>query len=585
MYPSMGTRRSHGGDTPTLCQSEDGVPTTTEFELMDQQPSTTARSRLTAAADELTTALAARVAIDLRALAAFRIGLGVLLVADLLGRSRSLTAFYTDYGVLPRQAFFADYATVRSIHAFVGEPWGVGVLFAVAAAVALALAIGYRTRLATVVSWLLLLSLHTRNPMVLNAGDNLLVMLLFWSAFLPLGARWSVDAVRRADVRAEAESGSGSVTEGDTDLPAWSPSGPAVATVATMAVLVQVLTMYATNAVHKYESELWMSGDAIAYIMQADQFTYLLGDHLAEFHGLLRAFSLLWVGLLFASPLLLLVRGVPRAVLASLFVGMHLGMAVTIRIGAFPLVVVVAFIPFFQTPVWDLAERGVARLDRSGRRTRWRSRFESAARRASSVAGAFPRPDVDTQRVRPRVKTLAAGLARGRVLLTTVVPYVFLVLIVLSSAQAVGYADTPEPGEEVLRAVEMDQSWGMFAPDPIHTTRWYVVPGTLENGSERDVFRDSAVDYERPAHAEDTYPTSRWRKYLANVYAADNENHRSYFASYLCGDWNRTHNTSVERLTVTQSYERTVPANDTVEAANEFDLITYDCSGPLVQND
>ena len=554
---------------------------------MDRQPSTTARSRLTAAASRLGTALAARVEIDRRALAAFRIGLGVLLIVDLLARSRSLTAFYTDGGVLPSRAFFADYSTLRSVHAFVGEPWAVGLLFAVAAVFALALTVGYRTRLATVVSWLLLLSLHTRNPMVLNAGDSLLLMLLFWSVFLPLGARWSVDAVRRADAPAGADSDADvdSTTTGDTDSASRSPSGPAVATVATMAVLVQVLAMYATNAVHKYESELWMSGDAIAYIMQADQFTYLLGNHLAEFHGLLRAFSLLWIGLLFASPLLLLLRGLPRAAVASLFVGMHLGMAATIRIGLFPLVVVVAFIPFYQTPVWDLAERGIARLDRSGSRTRWRARFVSAARRFLAVTGAFPRPAVNGRGLRSHVERLSAGVARGRVLVTTVVPYVFLVLIVLSSAQAVGYADTPEPGEEVLEAVEMDQSWRMFAPDPLHTTRWYVVPGTLEDGSEWDVFRDAAVDYERPAQVETTYPSARWRKYLSNVYSADNEKHRSYFANYLCDDWNRTHDTSVEQLTVTQSYERTIPGNDTVEAANEFDLITYDCSGPLVQND
>jgi len=45
-------------------------------------------------------------------------------------------------------------------------------------------------------------------------------------------------------------------------------------------------------------------------------------------------------------------------VLASLVVGMHLGMAVTIRVGRFP--IVVGFLTFFQTPVWDAVERVVA---------------------------------------------------------------------------------------------------------------------------------------------------------------------------------------------------------------------------------
>ncbi|PHQ46497.1 HTTM domain-containing protein, partial [Halorubrum sp. C3] len=264
----------------------------------------TVRSRLTAAVRRLAAAVAARVSVDLRALAAFRIGLGTLVIVDLLLRSRSLTAFYTDYGVLPLRAFLSDYSTSHSLHALSGEPWAVALSFAVAGAFALALVVGYRTRLVTLVSWVLLVSLHARNPMVLNSGDTLLRMLLFWSVFLPLGARWSVDAVRRADRGAGAESA----------------ATASVASVATMAVLLQILVMYLTNSVHKYASEVWMSGEAVAYVMQADQFTYLLGNYLAEFTGLLRVFTLLWVALLFASPLLLLLTGIPRAALASLFV-------------------------------------------------------------------------------------------------------------------------------------------------------------------------------------------------------------------------------------------------------------------------
>jgi hypothetical protein len=39
--------------------------------------------------------------------------------------------------------------------------------------------------------------LHARNPLVLQGGDVLFRMLLFWSIFLPLGARCSLDALRR----------------------------------------------------------------------------------------------------------------------------------------------------------------------------------------------------------------------------------------------------------------------------------------------------------------------------------------------------------------------------------------------------
>ena len=479
--------------------------------------------------------------------------------------------------MLPRNAFFADYDTIRSVYLLAGEPWAVALLFAVAGAVAIALTVGYRTRLATVISWGLLLSLQTRHPMVLNSGDSLLLMLLFWSAFLPLGVRWSVDAVRRADPLDGSVSadGAAAVHQGDS----------AVTTVATMALLMQMLVMYLTNAVHKLEGDLWMSGEAIVYVMQADQFTYLLGNPLADFHGLLRVLTIAWVALLFASPLLLLSTGFPRAAIASMFVGMHLGMAVTMRIGLFPIVVVVGFIPFFQTPVWNTAERVVDRLDGRGALAHWRSRLADGGRAIASLDASVSRSIASDRIDGLRESGLPVSLSRGRVLFTTILPCVFLVLMVLSSAQAVGYAETPDPAEDVLEAVEMDQHWRMFAPDPAYTTRWFAMPATLEDGSTWDVFHDAPVTLDRPVRAETTYPTSRWRKYLSNVYTANNENHRSYLANYLCDDWNRTHETAVESVTIYQMYERTDPINGTIEAENEVKLIEYDCSGELVQNE
>ena len=551
----------------------------------------TVRSRFSAVVRRLSAAVAARSAVDPRALAAFRIGLGTLLIADLLRRSRSLTAFYTDAGVLPRRALFADYSGTYSLHALSGEPWAVASLFAVAGAVALALAVGYRTRLATAVSWLLLLSLQARNPMVLNAGDALLAMLLFWGVFLPLGARWSVDAIRRAaaanpedDAIADAADG---VEDDAASETAPSPGGPhaaAIATVASLGVLLQMLVMYVTNGVHKLEGDLWMGGEAVAYVMQADHFTYLLGDHIAAFPTLLRAATYVWVALLFASPLLILSTGYSRAVVASLFVGMHLGMAVTMRIDLFPVIAVVGFIPFYQTPVWDAAARAVDRFGPTEALDRWRAGFESAGRAIASLDASLPRP-TRADPLAGLADGVRAGVERGRPIFSTVIPVFFVVLIVLSSAQSAGYGEVPDPGEEVLETVEMDQHWQMFAPEPVRTTRWFVAPGVLENGSERDVLHDGDVSMDRPPDVDATYPTARWRKYLSNVYSGDNENHRSYLANYLCAEWNRTHATDVETVTVYQLYERTDPYNGSVRAANEFELVEYDCSGEFVQNE
>lgn len=524
---------------------------------MNRRPSLeSTANRISGAADALGRAIARRFEVDLRALAAFRIALGALLLVDLALRSRSLVAFYTDYGVLPREALFSDYAGVYSLHALSGDPGVIALLFAVAGAFALAMIVGYRTRVATAVSWLLLFSLHVRNPMVLNAGDTLLRLLVFWAIFLPLGARWSVDAASRAESRAGTDA--------------------TVVSVATMAVLLQVVLMYATNAIHKARSELWMDGEAVRYIMQADQFTAHLGNHITEFQGLLRVVTVVWVALLFASPLLVLLTGRRRSMLATAYVGMHLGMAASMRLGIFPVAVVVGFIPFYGPTLWDAAERLASRTGLSGTLVR---ACERVRRRLPSGPAI---PDFGVRPQLPDRGVLTRSVDRGRVLFSTVLPWFFLVLVVLSNAQAVDYTDVPDPAEDVLETAELDQSWRMFAPNPIHTTNWFAAPGTLADGREVDVMHDRSVRLDRPADVDATYPTARWRKYLGTMAGADNENHRSYLANYLCDGWNRSHETDVRRVTVYRSYERTDPAGR-VEASGTVTLVEYDCSGDLVQ--
>ncbi|SEW02563.1 HTTM domain-containing protein [Natrinema salifodinae] len=527
------------------------------------QETPTARDRLSETLDRASHAVERRFAIDLRALAAFRVAVGTLLLVDLLLRSRNLTAFYTDDGILPLEALFSDYSSVYSLHALSGEAWAQALLFCVAGAFALALLVGYRTRLATIASWLLLVSLHIRNPMILNGGDVLLRMLLFWGIFLPLGERWSIDARRIDRDRAT------------------------VSSVGTMAILLQVALMYVTNAVHKTRSDAWLSGDAVVGIFQADQFTILLGNVLADYVGLLQAFTYVWMALILLSPLLIALTGYRRALLASLFVGMHLGMFVTIQIGIFPLVSVAGLVLFTPPVVWDglatVATRvGIASQLRDGLAGLQRTAPRLSLPLPLTLPRSLPLPRLPSER--GDVPSPTAVAARSRVLLSTLVPWLFLVLIVLANAQAVDYTEVPDPGEEVLDTVKADQSWRMFAPNPISNARWLVAPGELEDGREVDVYHDGAVDWDRPPSVDETYETSRWRKYVSNMRYAGNENHRSYYANYLCGRWNATHDTGVERVSVYGLTDRAEPTDDEPDIA-EYELLEYDCSGEFVQND
>ncbi len=496
--------------------------------------------------DRFAVALQRRFEIDLRALAAFRIALGLLIILDLLNRTRHLREFHTDEGVLPLRALFSDYSDVYSVHAISGEPWVQALLFAIAGGFALALILGYRTRLATVVSWFLLVSLHIRMPMVLNSGDILLRLLLFWGIFLPLGERWAIDARR-------------------IDLPRSTLSSEA-----TMAVLLQVFLMYFTNAIHKYGSDKWMSGEAVGFIFQADHLTILLGNVLADQFLLLKLFTYAWLVCIFASPLLILLTGYPRALLATALAGMHLGMVVTLRIDLFPLIAVSGLLLFYPPAVWDRVTALGAYL---GLDTPLRARLEWLQR----TAPRFPSPSASLSH--PSLSTVTAG---GRDAFFSVLPAMFLLLVLFANAEAVDYTEVPDPAEQVIDTTMIDQSWRMFAPNPTSNAKWFVVPGELEDGSEVDVMHGGEVDWDRPPSVDETYKSARWRKYLSNMRYVDNEKHRSYTANYLCDRWNEEHETDVESLTIYGMTDRSGPYDDEPDVAR-FTLIEYDCSGDFVQ--
>ena len=89
--------------------------------------------------------------IDLRSLALFRISLALMVLLDLFNRSFSLSAHYTDLGLLSRE-FILDAGPNTwqwSIHLFNGTTTGQALLFVIHALFACMMLVGWRTRLAT----------------------------------------------------------------------------------------------------------------------------------------------------------------------------------------------------------------------------------------------------------------------------------------------------------------------------------------------------------------------------------------------------------------------------------------------------
>ncbi len=140
--------------------------------------------------------LARNFSVDLRSLAITRMAFGILILADLLIRSRFLRDFYTDEGVLSLYALKRIYESnyYTSIHALSGDYYFQLALFLLAVLFAFFVFIGFFTRIAAVISWGLLVSLNLRNPLLLQGGDILFRCLIFWGIFTPWAERFSVDS-------------------------------------------------------------------------------------------------------------------------------------------------------------------------------------------------------------------------------------------------------------------------------------------------------------------------------------------------------------------------------------------------------
>ena len=449
-------------------------------------------------------AIEPRLGIDPRALGAFRIALGLLLLVDLVViRLPDLHTFYTDAGVFPVSALADAYPTFASlsIHAVSGSPWVQGLLVAIAGCFAVFLLVGYRTRLSTAISLVLLASLHARNPHVVNGGDTILLTFLFLGLFLPLDARWSLDGVRSGGDQHRVDS------RGDSN------GHRSVFSLATAVVLLHVVSIYVSNAILKLQSDSWMGGTAVAQIFELEMYSAGLGPILAAYPLVLTAATWIWLALHVVALFLLLYTGWPRIALVAAFVAAHLGMALTMRIGIFPFVMIAGLLLFLPSPVWDRLDERVTDLVNRGQGLLESGRSHSFDRviEWTDVNG---RPETEHrtpsgERTNSSM-TGGTGVRRGRRVVWTALLVGFLLTSVLWQASVVGVVDaSPSAIDEDLA----DGDWAFFAPNPPDASSWYVVEATRESDETIDPTTDDTVTFDRPPDVAGTYPSILWKRF------------------------------------------------------------------------
>ena len=246
--------------------------------------------------------------LDGRSLALLRIGLALLILLNLWGQIFTGLASFEASEALFHQIYLGQ--------GVVNNLWILQTGWVLATVVAVLLLLGYRTRWAALVSWGLLLSFY---PRLLPQDTAILLVLLFWAIFLPLGATFSIDSAL------------------DT---APKPRTQCFFSAATTVFILQVCFIY------------WFSGDFFSSQLAASSDLGLGGDELLRFW-----LRLLGPGLLFIP----VQNAVVRTLAVFLFCGIHLSFAGSQMIAW---VYVVGWLALLPSGLWDgLSQRlGLQRL-------------------------------------------------------------------------------------------------------------------------------------------------------------------------------------------------------------------------------
>jgi len=459
---------------------------------------------------------------DLRSLALYRVCVSLVLLYDLWVRSHDIVAHYTDQGILTREMAMKNlhYPLSFSLHMMSGH-WFVQVLlFLIAAAAGFALLFGWRTRLATFVSWFLLLSLQTRNTLLLNAGDSILVITLFWGMFMPLGARYSIDAIKHSYSRKVIPD--------------------SISSLAVAAFMLQLGCLYWFSVVLKSGPAWHKDFTAVYYALHVREFITPTGMYLRQFEWILPFLTRVTIWTEVGAPLLLFLPffgGRIRLFGVVALLGMHFSFQLCLNLGLFSVIPLIALFPLLPTVFWEMLERC------------WMlvkgfflfAFLQTLVHGVSSLMTALFAPQSDREH---RSFSLRQSLF-SKVLVVCA----FVVVFWANVASIKPSYTMPEWMESLHYALLLDQEWVMFAPEPSKYDSWYAIPGELADHSHIDVFKvhnnipnPTKVNWDGYKHLSMRIRNYRWSNYYIRLFDYDEpKNLKVYwprYIRYMCGQWN-----------------------------------------------
>lgn len=274
--------------------------------------------------------------LDARAIGLFRVLLALTVLCDQLIRLGDWHAFHSALGVVS----LADSRSWES-------PWiwslywlSEGsllpyVLEALRALATLTLLFGIRSRLSAFLLFVLLASVVARNPLIIQGGDKVLVVMTFFACFLPLGACYSLERL-------------------------WFGGKPdfTCRSAGTAAYAVQVLLVWFMGGILKTGEQWWGSGTAVSMALHLEVFVTEFARFWRGWDWLVQplTFFVFWLECL--APLLVLLPSYWSRVVGLLgLVALETGIWLSVEVGLFPLISVVSLIPLVPPRSVDRVSR------------------------------------------------------------------------------------------------------------------------------------------------------------------------------------------------------------------------------------
>ena len=455
-----------------------------------------------------------------------RIAIGCVVLCDLIVRATSLTAHYTQEGILPVSLLLEfDSKPLRWSFHYLNDSFAYqAFLFCLQGVIAIFLIEGYITRLFTFLSWIFMVSIQNRNPFIPQSGDDLLSLILFWGIFLPWGNFYSFDSKK-------------------TD-----PTIKNYFSFASFGYLILIISVYLFSAIQKSSPEWRTEGTALYYALSLDQLKIGIGDWLYRFPALMKLLTfLVFYYFELLVPVLLLLPFTSkkfRGLCVFSIIILHLGIACTIYVGMFFAIGIAGALGLLPSGIMD--------------------RFDKLIKRKNIASNEF------FENKLPRAVKITVNS--------------FLVLLIgFCLFFNLGYIPSfrytlDDRAQYVTNALKLEQYWGMFSPHVYKTDGWYIYRGIKENDSIWDIYNDQpGLNKTKPKDIDKMYPTDRWRKFAENYQKNEYNFLRPYYCKYLIKEWNKKHpENKIAGLNVIFLLEESLPDYKTAPVKEQNTCLCYD---------